>query len=302
MTSSRAVAITGASGLIGRHLCDHLSDAGWRVRALVRNPAAFRRPGIERERIDLPDFVDQAAFAGIDTVIHAAYATRSTDLAAAQRVNEQGTANILAAARAAGVRKFVFISSLSAHAGATSYYGRSKLAIESRLDASRDLVIRPGLVLAADGGLALRMWQSVARSSIVPIFDRGRQMVQTIHIDDLCTAVERAVEMDLSGVLNLAEPVAIPMSELLAIFARASGTKPFLLPIPSAPALLALRVLESAHVPLPVTAENLRGLRSMRRMETAADLARLGVNVRAAAVSIADLARIPGVPFSGARS
>jgi nucleoside-diphosphate-sugar epimerase len=298
------VAITGASGLVGRHLCDHFSQAGWRVRALVRNPGtyAFRRAGIEVARIDLPDFVDDAAFAGIDTVIHAAYATRSADLPAARRVNEQGTANILAATRQAGVRKFVFISSLSAHADATSYYGRSKLAIESTLDLSRDLVIRPGLVLAPDGGLALRMWQSVVRSPVVPIFGGGRQPVQTVHIEDLCTAVRRAVETDVTGVVNVAEPVAIPMKQLLEMFARASGAKTALLPIPSSPALLALRALESARVPLPVTSENLRGLQSMKLVDTSADIARLGIHVRTAAESVAELARIQGVPFSGARS
>lgn len=290
---SRTVVITGASGLIGRHLCEHFHAAGWRVRALVRNPAAFESAvaGIEIGRLDLPERVDAASFAAADTVIHAAYSTRDGDVGTARRVNEEGTSRVLAASRAAGVRRFVFLSSLSAREDATSYYGRSKQAIESRLDPLRDLVIRPGLVLASDGGLAFRLWRAVARLPIVPLFDGGRQQVQTIHVDDLCAAVERAVEADITGVLNVAEPVGVTMKELMDLFAGASGAKPLRVPVPSTAMLLVLRALGAARIPFPVTAENLRGLITMKHVDTTRDLGRLGITVRDARQSIADLAQ-----------
>jgi len=291
-SSSRLVAVTGAAGVVGRHLCEHLRRRGWRVRALVRNVDVYpwAEQGIERVRLDLPGAVDASLLDGVDTLIHAAYATRSVDAQEAERVNEAGTARLLDAARARAVRRFVFVSSLSARADAPSYYGRSKHAIESRLDAARDLVVRPGLVLAADGGLAQRMWRAVARLPVVPLFDGGRTEVQTIHVDDLAEGFARAIERDLTGTLCLAEPEGRSMRELLSTFAVAAGTRPRLVAVPAQPALWALRALEALGIRLGASSENLRGLLALRHADTAGDLRRLDLRVRPARESISALA------------
>lgn len=117
------------------------------VHALVRDVThyPFDKPGIRVFHADLPDSLDETAFQRADFVIHAAYATTANPPTIAMRVNEGGTARVLAAARSAGVARFVFVSSLAAHAGARSYYGRSKHMLEQQLDYSRDLTIRPVL-------------------------------------------------------------------------------------------------------------------------------------------------------------
>src|SRR6185436_7196060 len=188
----RTIAITGASGVVGRHLCMHFLRAGWRVRALVRNasaPAFDSR--VETFAIDLPETIDTRAFDGADAVVHAAYATRGGAAEAVRRTNELGTARVIDAARAARVRRFIFVSTLAARADADSYYGRSKKRLEDQLDAARDLAIRPGLVLAADGGLAQRLWSTMRTLHVAPLIAGGRQIVQTVHIDDLCAAFQR---------------------------------------------------------------------------------------------------------------
>jgi hypothetical protein len=101
---------------------------GWIVRGLSRQRPS-RAVRWQWFRCDLPDEIDPRAFAGCGVVIHAAYATRARSEAEARRVNEDGTARVLKLTNDAGAR-LVFISSLSAHEGARSYYGRSKLAIE----------------------------------------------------------------------------------------------------------------------------------------------------------------------------
>src|SRR4051812_3440626 len=222
----RTIALTGASGTIGRHLCQHFLRAGWNVRALVRNltaPSPDSR--IERFRIDLPAAIDVRAFQAADVVIHAAYATRGGRHDDVRRTNEEGTMRVVDAARAAGVHRLIFVSSLAARTDARSYYGRSKKELEERLDAARDLVIRPGLVLAADGGLAHRLWSSIATLHIAPLFGGGRQIVQTVHIDDLCAAFQRAIERDMTGALAVAEPDGIPMRDLLAALAGAAHAR-----------------------------------------------------------------------------
>jgi nucleoside-diphosphate-sugar epimerase len=285
------VAVTGASGLVGRHLCDHFRRRGWEVRGLVRDTASypFEEAGVGLFRCDLPDVLEDGGFDGADVAIHCAYATRFAGLEAARRTNEDGTRRVLAAARAAGVRRFVFVSSTSAHRDARSYYGRSKHALELLMDPRADLVIRPGLVLASDGGLFQRMRTLVRRTPVVPLPGSGEQVVQTVHIDDLCSAVEQALARGVTGTLNVADPDGCSMKELLRRVARLDGSRRYLLPIPIAPLFHCLRLLERLRVPFPASSENLLGLTSLRTVPVTADLDRIGMGVRSTAESLESL-------------
>lgn len=288
---NKTIAISGASGLLGRHLAEYFRRREWNVRAFVRDPS--RNPFVERDigvfRADLPDVLDVRALEGADAVIHAAYATMESRGDTARRVNEVGTARVLAASRAAGVRRFVFVSSLAAHADARSYYGRSKLAVEHELDPTRDLVIRPGLVLAPSGGLFERMRRSIEKSPVIPLVGGGTQILQTVHVDDLCAGFERALELDLVGAVNVAEPEGVTMKTFIELIAGRLNRRVRFLAVPSMPVLAVVGILERLHLPSPVTSENVRGLQTMRHTPTSADLTRLGIKVRSAQESIADL-------------
>ena len=287
----KTIVITGASGLLGRHLVDYFRRREWTVRALVRDPSQspFAARDVETFLARLPDELDEKAFAGADVVVHAAYSIDDKNPAVARRVNEDGTARVLAASRAAAVRKFIFVSSFAAHPGAQSYYGRSKLALELRLDPSRDLVLRPGLVLAASGGLFERMRRSIERSPVVPVVGGGTQILQTVHIDDLCMAFERAVDLDLSGALNVAEPDGVTMRDFLGMIAGRLNRRLVLVPVPLTPVLGVVRGLERLRLPSPVSSDNVLGLQAMRHTPTTADLKKLGIRVRTTAESLADL-------------
>lgn len=283
MSERRTVAITGADGLVGSHLARHLASRGWSVRSLVRDPAGAP----DRFRCALPDEIDERGIAGADWLVHCAYTSRFRSLAEARRTNEEGTARVLALCRAHGVR-FCFVSTTSAHEGALSYYGRSKLALERSLEPERDLVIRPGLVLApSGGGLFARIRASLERTGVVPLFDGGRQRVQTVHVRDLCAAFERALADERTGTFVVAEPDGVELRELFAVTARLLGIRARFVPLPSAPVLLALRAAERLRIPLPISSENLLGLRSLRVMPSRADLDSLGVRARPAAESLA---------------
>ena len=259
--------MTGASGLLGRHLCSDLSRRGWRVRALVRDPASC--PPLPRGtrvgRCDLPDVLDEGLLEGLDVLVHGAWATRMADTAKARIVNEDGTRRILAAARSAGVGRFVFISSIAAGADAPSYYGRSKHAVEGLLDPERDLIVRPGLVLARQGqGLFQQMRDIMSRIHVMPLFGGGRQPLQTVHVDDLCEAVARALELDLTGALNVAEPDPAPLASFLRLLADRLGVRCLFLPLPFTPVLAGIRAFEALRVPFPLSSESLLGLKAKK--------------------------------------
>lgn len=284
------VAVTGASGLIGRHLCRSLTASGWRVRALVRDPRRRPEPAerIERYQCDLPDTIDAAGLRGADVLVHSAFATRPRSTAEAQRVNEEGSLRLFDLARRQGVGKIVFLSSFSARPDAQSYYGRSKYRVEQQLDPQSDLVVRAGLVLASDGGLFQRIVGMLQHARVLPLIGGGR-IVQTLHIDDLCQACRRAIELGVGGLLHVAERDGLPFYQLLRLVLEALRRRCLLVPVPVTPVLATLLTAERLGLKLAVSSENLLGIQALRPASVDDDLSRLGLAIRPAAESIAAL-------------
>jgi nucleoside-diphosphate-sugar epimerase len=287
-----AVVVTGASGSLGRPLCALLARRGREVRALVRDPAAFAAPapGVRVGRCDLPDVLDESLLAGAAALVHCAYATRETGEARARRVNEDGTRRLFDATRRAGVPRFVFVSSVVAHPDAPNYYGRSKAALEALLDPRRDLVVRPGTILAREGhSIFQQMRDAARRTHVLPVFGGGRQPLQTVHVDDVCEAIVRALERDLTGTLNVAEPEPVAFGTFLRMMTKRLGVRCLFVPLPFAPVLAVLRVVEALGLPSPLRSESLLGVKALRRVPVTEDLARLGLRVRTAAESLAEI-------------
>lgn len=286
------VALTGASGFLGRPLCARLLRGGHEVRALVRRPEEFARamPGVRAGRCELPETLGEALLAGADVLIHAAWATRETDRRRAERVNEEGTRRLIDAARRAGVPRVVFVSTVAAAPDAPSYYARSKHGMEALCDPSRDLVVRPGLILAREGGGLFRQLARAARAfRVVPLFGGGRQPLQTVHVEDACEGIVRALERSLTGALNLAEPHPLDVKTFFRLLTRRLGVRALFVPLPFGPVLVLLRLAEAVGVPLPLRSESLLGLKGLRQVPVADDLRRLELRVRSAAESLTDL-------------
>ena len=284
------VVVTGASGFLGGHLCRAFLARGWSVRALARRPDAATLPaGVTVARLDLPDHVDAAALAGADALVHAAWATRETDDARAERQNVGGTRVLVDAARKAGVRRIVFISSVAAAPDAPNAYGRSKAAAEALLDA-RDLVVRPGTILARGGGGIFGLMRDLmVKLHVVPLFGGGRQPLQTVHVDDVCEAVARAIERGITGAINVAEPDPLSFRDVLRLAASRMGTRCLFIPLPFAPALAAVRTMERLGLPSPLRSESLLGMKGLRALPVADDLRRLDLRVRPVGESFDDV-------------
>ncbi|WP_017666025.1 NAD-dependent epimerase/dehydratase family protein [Porphyrobacter sp. AAP82] len=178
------LAITGATGFVGSAVLDEALRQGHTVRALARREQA-PRAGVEWVRGDLSDGRALAALvAGADAVIHVAGLTNTPDPREFEAANVTGTANVLAAMDAAGVRRLVFVSSLSARKPELSAYGASKARAEALVEASRlDWTsVRPPAVYGPRDIDMLDLFRA-ARWGVVPLPPGGATSI--IHADDL---------------------------------------------------------------------------------------------------------------------
>ncbi len=178
------LAITGATGFVGSAVLDEALAQGHTVRALARREQA-PRAGVEWVRGDLNDTAALAALVqGADAVVHVAGLTNTSDPAEFEIANVTGTANVLAAMTEAGVKRLVFVSSLSARKPELSVYGASKAKAEALVEASRLdwTTVRPPGVYGPRDVDYLEMFRT-ARLGFVPLPPGGASSI--IHADDL---------------------------------------------------------------------------------------------------------------------
>lgn len=271
-----AVGITGATGFLGGSLVRAFVRDGVDVVAFVRDPARARVPAGVQVRpyelgLDLPDL------RGVAALVHCAFApaTARDDRVA---LNVASALALAREAAAQGVR-FAFVSSISAGAETDSAYARQKRAIEQGLGPD-SLVLRPGLI-AGPGGLFGTLVR-LSRLPVVPLLDGGGQAVQLVAVDDVYAALRLALDSGLTGVHTLVSEPALTMRTIVRELGRLGGRRPLLIGIPSAMAYSAAAIAERLGVALPVTAENIRGLRGARVQPASRALLERGWEPRAA--------------------
>ena len=178
------LALTGATGFVGTRLLGLAVDNGIEVRALTRRPMRAS-PGVTwvEGALDAPDRLAELV-AGADAVIHVAGVISSPNAAGFEAGNVAGTAAILAAAKAAGVARFVHVSSLAAREPALSLYGASKARAEALVAASpmASAIVRPPAVYGPGDRETLELFRMASRG-LVLLPPAGR--LSLIHVDDL---------------------------------------------------------------------------------------------------------------------
>ena len=189
---SRTLAVTGGTGFVGQHLLRLALDSGYEVRALTRG---WKPPedGIDwvDGALDRPDSLLKLVD-GADGVIHVAGVVNGSK-AAFEAANVTGTAAMVDAARKAGVRRFVHISSLAAREPQLSHYGWSKSRSE-RIVAASGLewtIIRPPAVYGPGDKETLELFK-MARRGFVALPPGGHFSV--IHVEDLCRLILTVID------------------------------------------------------------------------------------------------------------
>jgi uncharacterized protein YbjT (DUF2867 family) len=227
------VLVTGGTGFVGPKVVHALRAAGQDVRALVRNPRRGRMLEAWGCELAVGDVTDAAslegAAEGADVVVHlvAIIVGRPEDF---RRVMEEGTRNAVAAARAAGARRFVLMSALGVSEetkGLVPYY-KAKWEMEQTVAASglAHVVFRPSFVFGRDGGVLPLFVRQVRWSPVVPVAGTGRNRLQPIWVDDVAAFFAAAVPVDApTGTFELGGPDAVTWDELYARIRRTLGVR-----------------------------------------------------------------------------
>ncbi|MEG3123041.1 NAD-dependent epimerase/dehydratase family protein [Sphingomonas sp. GB1N7] len=234
------LAITGGTGFVGKRLIALARDRGYRIRALARR-AQPAQDGITWIEGSLEDTDSLARLTeGADVAIHVAGVVNAPNLPDFLRGNAGGTANMIAAAEAAGVRRFVHVSSLSAREPKLSHYGHSKQLAEAEVRASGLdwTIVRPPAIYGP-GDMEMRDVFRLARMGLALLPPPGRMSI--IHVDDLARLLITLAETD-PGRLVLDPDDGVPGGWTHTGFARAVGAAVgrSVLPLPLPKALLAL--------------------------------------------------------------
>ena len=256
------VLVTGGSGVVGKAAVDRLLEAGHTVRLLSRHADDDVRQwpqGVEPRTGDISSEEAVAGAAdGCDAVLHVAgiVSERPPDVTF-QAVNVEGTRRLAREARRAGVKRFIYVSSLGAEQGQSDYH-KSKREAEAvvREEAPPGwLVIRPGNVYGPGDEVISLLLKMVRALPVVPVIGRGDQPFQPVWHEDLGLALARAVERDIprETTLDLAGPDITTTAEVIDLLDKLTGKRAIRLPIPEALARLGTGAAELVGVDVKVT-------------------------------------------------
>lgn len=272
MTST--VALTGATGFVGGAIARHLSAKGYRLRLLARRPDALPalagENAVVRGALGDRDKLEEL-MAGAEMVVHAAGLIKAIDERDFVAVNRDGAAAVAEAARGAGVRRFVLISSIAARSPLLSAYAGSKRAGESEVVkriGAEVTIIRPPVVYGPGDRETLPMFRA-ARLGYFPIPGPPEARLSFIHVGDLAAAVAACLASPTppSGTFEIDDgtPRGYGWPEIADALGVALGAPPRPVSI-SAPLLrmaadLALRVARISGKPLMLRPDKVNELR-----------------------------------------
>lgn len=237
------VLLTGATGFVGSHMADALRAAGHSLRCLVRSAEKARKQGLSEAEIAIGDILQpetlSAALAGVEKVIHLVGIIMERGPLTFKRVHHEGTRNLVAAAKQAGVKRFVHMSALGARPdpSATPYHQTKWKAEQAVIQSGIPHVIfRPSIIFGPRDGFVTQMVDMIEKVPVLPIVGTGDYPIQPIFIDNVCQAFAGALtnEKATNKIFELGGPEALAYETVMDTIASSIGArrKKVHLPVP----------------------------------------------------------------------
>ena len=280
------ILVVGGTGFVGPKIVHALRARNLDVRVLARRPESQDRLRSWGATIVQGDVTDPASLAaavdGCTHVVHLVALIRGKpdDF---HTVMTLGTKNLVAAAKAAGVERFVLMSALgtSEETAAQVPYFAAKLAMEREVAASglEHVVFRPTFAFGADGGALPTFLKQVKLSPVVPVIGPGTQRTQPIWVEDVAAYFAAAVDKPEAAnrTFELGGPDIVDWNELYLTIARVLGKRRRLVHVPWGLARSGARLTQWAPV-APLTVDQvtmLQGPDNVVANSDAADIFKL---------------------------
>jgi uncharacterized protein YbjT (DUF2867 family) len=229
------ILVTGGTGFVGPKVVHALRERERPVRCLVRKPSSATAQSLATWGCELAqgDVTDAAslrhAVEGCDAVVHLV-AIRQGSREKFEQVMEQATRDLVAAAKEAGVRRFVLMSALGTSEETKDLvpYYHAKWEMEQTVAGSglEHVIFRPSFVFGRDGGI-LPTFRRLARvAPVTPIIGSGEQRIQPIWIDDVGAYFAEGVQRPgVAGIFELGGPDAVSWNEFWQRLKRVLGVR-----------------------------------------------------------------------------
>lgn len=252
-TDRQRIAVTGASGFVGRHLVERLQAAGHEVVPLSR------RSGFD---LALPDpDVLALALEGCDAVVHCAGINREIGTQTYDAVHVRGTQALVHAARATGVRRFAVLSFLRARPDGPTAYHRTKWAAEALVrESGIDFtVLKAGVIHGRGDHLLDHLSHALYTFPVFALVGLRERAVRPVAVGDVARILEAAATGDdrlRNRTIAVLGPEELPLGQAVQRVAEVVGRRPLYVRVPVVGQLVLAHVCEAAmRVPLIAVAQ-----------------------------------------------
>lgn len=236
------VTVFGGTGFLGRRIAEHLLARDFTVRVAVRHPERSQdifgsATGLEPVHADVLDAASVAnALENSQAVVNAVGLYVEHGNATFRAVHVDGAKRVAEAARRHGAERLVHVSGIGADPDSSSPYVRCRAdgehAVRDTFD--RATVFRPSVMFGPDDAFLNTLASLVRMLPVLPLFGRGRILLQPVFVGDVAQAAANALDrMDSVGrVYELGGPAVYSYRDLVEMVMHRSGRRRLLVPVP----------------------------------------------------------------------
>lgn len=270
------VIITGAGGLISNGIAAYLKRKDKNIEITGISPVQGRIDNFDHvivnrfgETLSLPD-------KKFDLIIHCAFDKDDKS----NELNTSGTIEWAGDAEKAGIKKHIFLSSISSQSEFLSPYGKSKKELEEWFLTRNYFVFRLGLVIA-NGGMFGRLVSSIQNSPVIPLIGSGKFLIfptdpETIYDHVYNILLDKFIQHH-GKIWNLQYKNGTSLKDILIILKKRTGKKALFIPIPYYLIYPLVKLIEIVKMPgIDIDTGNLKGLKWNSRISLESDLKSLG--------------------------
>lgn len=276
----KKILITGAGGLISNGVAGYLKQKEKNIEITGVSPEEGNIENFDtiiKCRFGEPLKIPSGEF---DLVLHCAFDKDDKS----NEMNTRGTREWALSTEASGIKKHIFLSSISSQSGYLSSYGKSKKELEHWFLERGHIVFRLGLVIA-NGGMFGRLLSSLFSSPVIPLIGGGKFLVFPTNPENIYDLVYRILKGEIKDnggtPWNLQYSRGISLKEILVKLSRSLGRKVIFLPIPYSLIYPIVKVISLVRIPgVDIDTGNLKGLKWNSLLSLESHLADLGYEER----------------------